>query len=149
MRKKTKWNLKMLAAALLVVMLAGFMTTIITQPVMAECETAILPKDWCDGDNDIMDVVKFVANTLGAGITVVGIIGIVICGVTYLTARDNEAQVAKAKKRLMDVIIGLVIWILFWAGSSSIFTLLSPTPAEINDVNVSMVLINRNNRSMK
>lgn len=149
MRKKTKWNLKMLATALLVVMLAGFMTTIITQPTMADCETAILPEAWCEDDDGIMQMVQFIANMLGAGITVVGIIGIVICGVTYLTARDNEAQVAKAKKRLMDVIIGLVIWILFWAGSSSIFTLLSPTPAEIDDVNVSMVLINRDNGSVK
>ncbi len=37
-------------------------------------------------------------------------IGVVIAGIQYLTARDNEAQVAAAKKRLVEVVIGLVAW---------------------------------------
>lgn len=126
MRNKMNKYLRIAAIAVFVVLAAGFVTTVATRPAMAECETAVLPKEWCDGDNDIMDVVKFVVGMLAGGVTFIGIVGIVICGVMYLTARDNEAQVAKAKKRLIDVIIGVVIWVLFAFGANGILTLLVP-----------------------
>ena len=126
MRNKMNKYLKIAAIAVFVVLAAGFVTTVATRPAMAECETAVLPKEWCDGNNDIMDVVKFVVGMLAGGVTFIGIVGIVICGVMYLTARDNEAQVAKAKKRLIDVIIGVVIWVLFAFGANGILTLLVP-----------------------
>ena len=109
--------LKIAAIAVFVVLAAGFVTTVATSPAMAECETAVLPDEWCDGNNDIMDVVKFVVGMLAGGVTFIGIVGI---------ARDNEAQVAKAKKRLIDVIIGVVIWVLFAFGANGILTLLVP-----------------------
>ena len=123
MRNKMNKYLKIAAIAVFVVLAAGFVTTVVTRPAMAECETA---DEWCDGNNDIMDVVKFVVGMLAGGVTFIGIVGIVICGVMYLTARDNEAQVAKAKKRLIDVIIGVVIWVLFAFGANGILTLLVP-----------------------
>ena len=46
------------------------------------------------------------------GYVVAGTIGIIICGFLWMTARDNEAQVAKAKKRMIDIVIGIVAWIL-------------------------------------
>lgn len=136
MRKSLKKYLKIAAIAFFVVFTAGLVTTVATKPVMAddpECELAVLPDEWCDGSNDIMDVVKFVLNTLATGVTMVGIVGIVICGVTYLTARDNEAQVAKAKKRLIDTVIGVVIWVLFALGANSIITLLVPKAEDVPD----------------
>ena len=126
MRNTMNKYLKIAAIAVFVVLTAGFVTTVATRPAMAECETAVLPDEWCDGNNDIMDVVKFVVGMLAGGVTFIGIVGIVICGVMYLTARDNEAQVAKAKKRLIDVIIGVVIWVLFAFGANGILTLLVP-----------------------
>ena len=45
-------------------------------------------------------------------IAVAGTIGIVIAGVMYMTARDSEEQVVKAKKRLVNVIIGIVCFAL-------------------------------------
>jgi hypothetical protein len=29
-----------------------------------------------------------------------------------MTARDNEAQVAKAKRRMLEIVIGIVAWVL-------------------------------------
>ena len=75
--------LKIAAIAVFVVLAAGFVTTVATRPAMAECETAVLPDEWCDGNNDIMDVVKFVVGMLAGGVTFIGIVGIVICGVMY------------------------------------------------------------------
>ena len=41
-------------------------------------------------------------------------LGIVISGVQYLTARDNEAQMTKAKSRLINIVIGLAIYAVMW-----------------------------------
>ncbi len=73
------------------------------------CETAILPQEWCDSSDPIMSIISFVARLLFGGMTVIAVIGVIICGIMYMTARDNEQQVAKAKKRLADVVVGLVI----------------------------------------
>ena len=43
-------------------------------------------------------------------VVVAGTIGIIICGVLWMTARDNEAQVATAKRRLLEIVIGIVAW---------------------------------------
>lgn len=139
MRNKMNKYLKIAAIAVFVVLTAGFVTTVVTRPAMAECETAVLPKEWCDGNNDIMNVVKFVVGMLAGGVTFIGIVGIVICGVMYLTARDNEAQVAKAKKRLIDVVIGVVIWVLFALGANGILTLLVPKAENVPDGKVSVL----------
>ena len=39
-----------------------------------------------------------------------GAVGIVIAGIQYLTAGGNEAQVTKAKNRLIQVVIGLIAY---------------------------------------
>ena len=39
-------------------------------------------------------------------------IGIVVCGVMIVTARDDPAQVQKARKRMIEIAIGLVAWVL-------------------------------------
>ena len=48
------------------------------------------------------------------GIGVVAVIGVVIAGIMYLTARDNEQQLAKAKTRLIEVAIGLLVWAMLF-----------------------------------
>ena len=59
----------------------------------------------------IKKMVKFVVDLLAGGVVVVGTVGMVICGYTWMTARDNEAQVAKAKKRLVEIVIGMVVFV--------------------------------------
>ena len=80
----------------------------------SDCATIL--KAFCprDGDNGqaLINLFKFVINLLAAGVVIAGAVGIVICAIMWLTARDNEAQVAKAKQRLLEVVIGMVIFIM-------------------------------------
>ena len=76
----------------------------------ADAKTAILPSDW--KIEDILNMVLVVVTT-GVGIAAVG--SIVFAGVLYITARDNAAQVSKAKTMIMDTIIGIIAYILMWA----------------------------------
>lgn len=63
--------------------------------------------DLCDfaADCDDFDLWAGVAAT----------IGVVIAGVMYLTAKDSPDKVAAAKKRLIEVVLGLVAWAMMAA----------------------------------
>lgn len=72
-----------------------------------------------DGEDNegggIFGILLIVLNVLTFGIGIAGTLGIVIAGVMYLTARDNEAQLVKAKNMLLNVVIGLIAYALLWA----------------------------------
>ena len=74
--------------------------------------TSLLPGSWCDKENGegIMDIVRFVIGILTGAVVVAGTIGIIICGVMIVTARDDEQQLTKAKRRLLDIVIGIIAW---------------------------------------
>lgn len=76
----------------------------------ANCvETSILPGDW-----GIADILNLVLNIIVYGLGVAAVIGVIVAGIMYMTARDNEAQVTKAKTRLYEVVIGLIAWALMY-----------------------------------
>ena len=75
---------------------------------------------WCDsadtdGETTILNIISFVIGVMTIGVTVLGTIGIIAAGVTIMSARDNAAQVQKAKQRILEIVIGLVIWVLIAA----------------------------------
>lgn len=62
-----------------------------------------------DGDG-IICVLQLVVNIFTIGAGVLGVLGITIAGIQYLTAGDNAAQVTKAKRRLFEIAIGLALF---------------------------------------
>ena len=62
----------------------------------------------------IFSILGLILNILTYGVGIAGVLGIVISGIQYLTARDNEQQVAKAKSRIINIIIGLAIYAVMW-----------------------------------
>ncbi len=75
-------------------------------------ETSILPS--FSGEDGIKDLLILIVKILFYGLGAAAIVGVVVSGIMYLTARDNEQQVAKAKKRLLEIVIGLVAWALMY-----------------------------------
>lgn len=76
-------------------------------------ETSILPSS-LGGKEGIMELLKLVVKILFYGLGAAAVVGVVIAGIMYLTARDNEQQVTKAKTRLLEIVIGLVAWALMY-----------------------------------
>lgn len=76
---------------------------------MLAVETSILPDDF-----DIDKILKLILNILVYGLGAAAVLGVIIAGIQYMTARDDVAQVAKAKKRLIEIVIGLVAWALMF-----------------------------------
>jgi len=68
-----------------------------------------------DGEGGgVYEILYIVLNVLTIGVGVLGTLGIVISGIQYLTAGDNEQQVATAKKRIVEVVIGLAIYAVMY-----------------------------------
>ena len=67
------------------------------------------------GAQGIYTILKLVVTILTYGLGVAATIGVVIAGVMYLTAKDSPDKVAAAKKRLIEVVLGLVAWAMMAA----------------------------------
>ncbi len=80
--------------------------------------TAILGEGHCVCDNNgdsITNILKLVVRIMTVGVGILAAIGITIVGIQYLTAGGNEEQTRKAKRRLFEIVIGLVAYVLIYA----------------------------------
>lgn len=110
----------MIAVAMAVGVLVPVTSVAVSDPVMAACgadevETNLfgcVPVN--DRGSGIKRLLSLVVTVLLYGIGAAAVVGVVWAGILYLTARDNEAQVAKAKTRLIEVAIGLLVWAMLF-----------------------------------
>ncbi len=81
--------------------------------------TAILGENGCSCDSgngdSIIAILNLVVNILTVGIGIFGVIGITIVGIQYLTAGGNEEKTRKAKRRMFEIIIGLIVYAIMYA----------------------------------
>ena len=71
--------------------------------------------DVAEDGSALFRLLAIVLNVVTYGVGAAAVLGVVITGYQYITARDNNvAQVAKAKNRMLQIVIGLAIWIVFW-----------------------------------
>ena len=63
----------------------------------------------------VYTVLNLIVDILSIGIGIVSVIGITIVGIQYLTAGGNEAQTTKAKRRLSEIVIGIIAYVLLYA----------------------------------
>lgn len=116
---------KFIAIFSIILAIIGF--GLIARPAFAEDEnkcdgvpTAILGgDDHCyedDGEGGgIKSLLNKVVSVMTIGIGVLGVLGITIVGIQYLTAGDSEEKTRKAKRRLFEIVIGLVAYVAIYA----------------------------------
>lgn len=118
--------MKKLLTIIFTMLVGGFM---LVAPVSAVCPEGCVPtsilgnstgsdgeKCSCDDGkgSGISDVLKLVIRVMTVGIGVFAVIGITIAGVQYLTAGDKEEQVRKSKRRIIEIIIGVIVFVLLY-----------------------------------
>lgn len=113
---------KITAPIMALVICLGMIAPVVqTVPAYADGEgAAILTKCWDEGEKSdngagILCVVRLVVDILSVLVGVVGVIGIVVVGIQYLTAGGNEEQTRKAKRRLFEIVIGIMAYVLIRA----------------------------------
>lgn len=99
-------------------------TGLVALPAYAEDDnncvsTSILGEggQYCDTSGDgagVFHVLGIVLNVLTFGIGIAATVGIVISGIQYATAGDNSSRVQAAKNRILQIVIGLAIYAVFW-----------------------------------
>lgn len=84
------------------------------QNVYADCagaETSIINcSDSGDASEGINTILRIILTVLTYGSVSLAVLGVIIVGIMYLTARDSTEQVAKAKKRILEIAIGLILF---------------------------------------
>ena len=84
-----------------------------------------------NGESGIGAVLKLILNILSVGVGIFAVIGITISGVQYMSARDNEETVRKSKRRLLEIVIGVVAYVLLYAGLSWVLPGGVPDPDDL------------------
>ncbi|MBR3253839.1 TrbC/VirB2 family protein [Candidatus Saccharibacteria bacterium] len=84
----------------------------IASPVFAY-DGAII--DAPDGEEGIKHILTLVVDIMSILVGVLAVIGIVVVGIQYMTAGGNEEQTRKAKRRLFEIVIGIVAYVLVYA----------------------------------
>lgn len=68
------------------------------------------------GEESITCVLKLVVTILSIGVGILGVIGISVSGIQYLTAGGSEEKTRKAKRRIYEIVIGLALYaVLYFA----------------------------------
>ena len=104
---------KLLIGILAVVALLGGALLVTQAPSYAKtCTNLILADDDCAdmGYDDVNHLIHVVINILTVGMIVGATIGVIYCGYMILTARENTEKIAKGKKRIFEIVIGLALW---------------------------------------
>ena len=79
------------------------------------CEGAIIRVGCGPGGEGIFNVLNIVLNVLTVGVGIAATAGIIFAALRYSQARDNTESAAGAKKMIINIVIGLAVWALFYA----------------------------------
>ena len=67
------------------------------------------------GAGSIREIILNVIDILSIGVGILGVIGISIVGIQYLTAGGSEEKTRKAKRRMFEIVLGLVAYVVIYA----------------------------------
>ena len=82
-------------------------------------KTAILGENGesCDdgSGSSVKSILSLVVEIMTVGVGILSVIGISVVGIQYLTAGGDEAQTRKAKRRMFEIIIGIILYVAAFA----------------------------------
>lgn len=78
-------------------------------------ENANILKDCASREDGIMCILELVIEIMSIGVGILGVIGISVSGIQYLTAGGSEEKTRKAKRRLLEIVIGLAVYAVVYA----------------------------------
>ena len=111
---------KIAAIVCAIVMSLGFVG-IAARPVLAgQCAGVNKSIINCDaGEEDgeaVNELLVTVAKVMMGLVVVLAVVGVIISGYQYMMSSGDPAKMAKAKRRIIEIVIGLVVFALMWVG---------------------------------
>ena len=92
-----------------------------TSPTGKECggvPTSVLQCNAGDAKEGIFSVLGMVLNIFTLGIGAAATVGFIWCGYLYMTSKNEPAVIMKVKTRIFHIVIGLVVYAMFWGIAS-------------------------------
>ena len=73
----------------------------------------------CDenASGGIFHLLSIIINILTMGVGVLAVLGITYAGIQYLTSSGDEQKIVQAKKRIYNVVLGLLAYGILWTGT--------------------------------
>ena len=108
----------------LAVIIIGIVSSASTVPVFAGVDCAVLPQEICDATAGSSDVTStgiwklliWVLNILVGFVGLLAIASIIYAGVLYSSSQRNSEQIAKAKKMILNTVIGVIAFGFMYLG---------------------------------
>ena len=101
------------------------------------------------GDSGTYHILSTVLDIMNIGIGILAVLGITWAGIQYLTAGDDATRATKARRRLLEIVVGVICYVLLYGflgwltpgGNVPIET------ADLNEPNVSSVSISYSDKT--
>lgn len=108
---------------LAVVMAVVLGASVVSAPVMAEdgengalgAENANILTGCAAAEDGIQCLLQLVVDIMSVGVGILAFIGISVSGIQYLTAGGSEEKTRKAKRRILEIVIGLALYVVIYA----------------------------------
>ena len=102
------------------VLVFGLATIVLSfsQSVFADCggvQTSIINCNETDAKSGIFAILGMVLNILTFGVGIAATAGFIFCGYQYMISKNEPAVIAKIKTRILNIVIGLLAYAMFWA----------------------------------
>jgi hypothetical protein len=116
MKKMTQ---KLSIMIVIVVGVASLSAVCSTATYALECETgvdtAIINVECDDEGSGIGNLLQIAITIMTAGVAIAALLGISIASFQYATAGGNEERVKKSKDRILQIVIGILVYGMLWA----------------------------------
>ena len=112
---------KLLCTLAIICGMIGFSSIVVVQPIFAagqDVPTNVIGNGSVHEDGQgsgIWTILNIVLTVMTFGVVTLATLGLIISGAQYITSADNPERMAKAKNRIINVIIGLVAYAVMWA----------------------------------
>lgn len=96
----------------------------VSPSVFAACADGSVETNFfgCVEDNEegcgVWLTINLIITIFTFGVAIAATVGLVLTAIMYISARDNADQLSKAKKRILEIIIGLAIYAAMWSVAS-------------------------------
>ncbi len=126
MKKKILSRIQAYLGLFMMLFMTSFGALLTMNPVFAEGEasstgkkcggvdTAVLQCNAADAKEGIFSVLGMVLNIFTLGIGAAATVGFIWCGYLYMTSKNEPAVIMKVKTRIFHIVIGLVVYAMFW-----------------------------------
>ena len=85
----------------------------------ATCNGGITSVISCEGggDSGIYHLLSIIVDFLTVGVGILAVIGLSVSGIQYIASSGNPERLSKAKRRIFEIVIGVVSFVALWSFS--------------------------------